>query len=36
VQAVLARRAPPEEGFDSALKGLTGVHRLWRLRPRAK
>ena len=36
VQAVLARRAPPEESFESALKGLTGVHRLWRLRPRAK
>ncbi|HXT02061.1 MAG TPA: DUF5939 domain-containing protein [Elusimicrobiota bacterium] len=35
-RAVLARRAPPEEAFDSALKGLTGVHRLWRLRPRKK
>ena len=33
---VLARRAPFEESFDSALKGLTGVHRLWRLRPRKK
>ncbi|MFI5362213.1 MAG: DUF5939 domain-containing protein [Elusimicrobiota bacterium] len=36
VRAVLARRTPSEEPFDSALKGLTGVHRLWRLRPRAK
>ena len=35
VRAVLTRRAPSEESFDSALKGLTGVHRLWRLRPRA-
>ena len=35
-RAVLARRAFSEEGFDSALKGLTGVHRLWRLRPRKK
>jgi class 3 adenylate cyclase len=33
VAEVMARRAPPAEPFESALKGLTGVHRLWRLRP---
>jgi len=33
VAEVLARRAPPAEPFESALKGLTGVHRLWRLKP---
>jgi len=33
VAEVLARRAPPMAPFDSALKGLTGVHRLWRLNP---
>jgi class 3 adenylate cyclase len=33
---VLVRRAPAEESFHSELKGLTGEHRLWRLRPRAK
>lgn len=36
IRAVLERRAPSEERFESALKGLTGVHTLWRLRPGAK
>jgi class 3 adenylate cyclase len=34
--AVLARREPAQEPFDTELKGLTGARRLWRLRPRAK
>ncbi|MBI3565376.1 MAG: adenylate/guanylate cyclase domain-containing protein, partial [Elusimicrobia bacterium] len=36
IRAVLDRRAPAEESFESALKGLSGKHLLWRLRPRAK
>jgi len=35
IREVLDRRAPSEESFESALKGLAGTHRLWRLRPRA-
>jgi class 3 adenylate cyclase len=33
VAALLARRAPNTESFKSELKGLTGAHRLRRLRP---
>jgi adenylate cyclase len=35
IRAVLERRAPAQESFESLLKGLKGVHHLWRLRPRA-
>jgi class 3 adenylate cyclase len=36
IRAVLERRAPSQERFESALKGLAGVHALWRLRPGPK
>ncbi|MDE2143816.1 MAG: SRPBCC family protein [Elusimicrobia bacterium] len=35
IRAVLDRRTPGEEPFESELKGLSGVQRLWRLRVRA-
>jgi class 3 adenylate cyclase len=36
VVEVMTRRAPPAEAFESPLKGLTGVHRLWRLSPKRR